>query len=289
MGPRFFWIIVKIDIMQKRHKQGFTLIELLVVIAIIALLLSVLMPSLQKVKEQARAVIDRANQHQWGIMYSLYAEDNKQSLPVGWNGGTMWMVDFLVYSDGENEIFLCPSAKKFLSKKQDIWVAGEFTAWGIYGDGAYPVPNWGKEGQYGSYGINAWTHNPLDIGVPGTYDTPEEMRSRYWRKVTKASRAETIPLLGGCMWDGAGPSEYDAPPENQGVQEPGSNMSIFCLDRHNGGPNMLFMDTSARKIGLRELWTLKWHREYDTRGIYTKAGGATRESWPEWMRGYEDY
>lgn len=271
--------------MQNRHKQGFTLIELLVVISIIALLLSILMPALKKVKEQARAVVCKANLHQWGLMYSLYAEDNKQSLPVGWNGGTMWMTDLLVYYDGVNDLCLCPTAKKLLSRSSSIWTPGEFTAWGMYGDGT-AVPYWGEEGMYGSYGANAWGHNPLDVG--GIYDYGPAVRGFFWRNMMRINRAETVPLLGGCMWEGTDPTEFDPPPKNQGVQGDGS-MGQFCLDRHNGGPNMLFMDTSARKVGLKELWTLKWHREYDTRGMYTEAGGATRESWPDWMEKYKDY
>ncbi len=267
--------------MQNRRKQGFTLIELLVVISIIALLLSILMPALQKVKEQARAVICKANLHQWGIMYFLYAENHNQSLPVGWNGGTMWMTDLLTYYEGVNDLCLCPSAKQFLSRKTDIWAAGEFTAWGKYGDGAYPVPAWGQEGMYGSYGANGWGHNPLDVGVADTYDIPAAMRGNFWRKMVNVSRAETVPLLGGCMWDGTEPTEIDAPPASQGEQMAGSGMSIFCLDRHNGGSNMLFMDTSAREVGLKELWRLRWHRQWDR--------SLVNVTWPDWMNKYKDY
>ena len=50
-------------------KRGFTLIELLVVIAIIAMLLSILTPSLNKVKKIARSVICRSNLRQWGTAF----------------------------------------------------------------------------------------------------------------------------------------------------------------------------------------------------------------------------
>lgn len=67
-------------------KKGFTLIELLVVIAIIALLLSILMPSLNKIKISARRVICRTNLHQWGLAFNGYeaANDGKNCSAFGY-------------------------------------------------------------------------------------------------------------------------------------------------------------------------------------------------------------
>ena len=67
-----------------------------------------------------------------------------------------------------------------------------------------------------------------------------------------------------------------------------NEMDLFCIDRH-GGVNVLFMDWSVRKVGLKELWTLKWHRRYITEGPWTKAGGAVASDWPAWMRPFKDY
>jgi len=49
------------------ESKGFTLIELLIVIAIIALLMAVLMPALQRVRTQAKAVACQSSLHQWAI------------------------------------------------------------------------------------------------------------------------------------------------------------------------------------------------------------------------------
>ena len=66
-------------------------------------------------------------------------------------------------------------------------------------------------------------------------------------------------------------------------------MNHFCIDRHNGFCNLVFMDWSVRHVGLKELWTLKWNRAFDTNGVWTKAGGALPEDWPAWLRLYKDY
>jgi hypothetical protein len=42
-------------------------------------------------------------------------------------------------------------------------------------------------------------------------------------------------------------------------------------------------------VGLKELWTLKWHRSFNTAGPWTKAGGVSPEDWPEWIRPFKDY
>ena len=57
-------------------KKAFTLIKLLVVIAIIAILMGILMPALQSVREQGRMVACQSNLRQWGLIFAMYMEEN---------------------------------------------------------------------------------------------------------------------------------------------------------------------------------------------------------------------
>jgi prepilin-type processing-associated H-X9-DG protein len=61
------------------------------------------------------------------------------------------------------------------------------------------------------------------------------------------------------------------------------------VTRHEGFVNGAFLDWSVRRIGLKELWKLKWSRDFDTNGPWTLAGGVKPDQWPAWMRGMKDY
>ena len=77
--------------------RGFTLIELLVVIAIIALLVSILLPSLNKAKGLAKQAVCISNMRQWGQATFIYMQDHGGAFPLfhdrygdGWHVWTFW-------------------------------------------------------------------------------------------------------------------------------------------------------------------------------------------------------
>lgn len=71
-------------------KRLFTLIELLVVIAIIAILAAMLLPALAKAREKARSISCTSNLKQIGVATTMYLDDNSETLPNMYWGGSSW-------------------------------------------------------------------------------------------------------------------------------------------------------------------------------------------------------
>jgi prepilin-type N-terminal cleavage/methylation domain-containing protein/prepilin-type processing-associated H-X9-DG protein len=270
------------------RQKGFTLIELLVVIAIVALLLSVMMPALKKAKQKAQAVVCSSNLKQFGILFAMYASDNEERFCDGGdNGGEDWPNFLRPYYDLA-DIRCCPIASK-IKNDPAVWGMGSTTEpWGPWPD---PALYWQYPGDYGSYGINIWICW-MDGG--GIWTDGLAYADDYWGKTTGFTgvSANAVPILSDSAWCGlwveaGGPI---TPPPEPDVFD--SSIANFVINRHNGHVNMLFADFTVRKVGLKELWTLKWHRSFNTANEWTIAGGVGRaggQDWPQWMQGFKDY
>jgi prepilin-type N-terminal cleavage/methylation domain-containing protein len=283
-------------------RTGFTLIELLVVIAIIALLMAALLPALQGARKRARAVACQSNLRQWGTTLDLYTQEHEGRFPTDSSGGAgIWFLRgvFLSKDDpnadpsslhhfGTKEIALCPMAVKpgsfpfgsgaDLGSAQGrvTGTAGStFEAWEI----TSPAPAF-----RGSYGYNSWLFS-------GFSWPPRIVRGRSFflePDFLSLKGGAEVPVILDAIFLWGAPRGWDDPPRDEHV--PGAfSMRTFCINRHSGCLNGLFLDWSVRKIGPKEIWTLRWYDQFDRAGRWTKAGGVKPEDWPKWMRGFKDY
>jgi prepilin-type N-terminal cleavage/methylation domain-containing protein len=260
-------------------QKAFTLIELLVVIAIIAVLMSILMPAINRVKKQAKTIACQASLHQWALFWSMYTSDYDGKFFDEMGGESTTSVDrwpqVLEPLYKSVKMRLCPVA----TKTQAEGGINPFMAW-YTSDTVGGVTTERK----GSYGLNEWLSNHNSGGYSGN----------YWKNVN-AKPANNIPVFLDCAWYDVWvfhdnqPPLYDGDLTNGNGRGPPGEMKRVCLNRHDGFVDCLFLDWSIRKVGLKELWTLNWHKTFNTRNTHTKAGGVWPTDWPLWMRRFKDY
>jgi len=153
-------------------RSAFTLIELLVVIAIIAILVSVLMPSLAKSRDLAREAACKMNQHSIYLAVRMYGADNRSSPPYAASlefhliGQYGFYGDFSPLPDGEKDgLHLLPVK---LAGYMDVFSPGWF------------CPGWPIDKPYypggGSYFIRGYPPSPFAPVGPWWGTEPWDMR-----------------------------------------------------------------------------------------------------------------
>ncbi len=260
--------------------MGFTLIELLVVISIIALLVGILLPALGAARRTAMAMKCASNQKQMGTAWFAYAVDHEGAAVGSWQSyvhpvhlggaglpGKHWYVDLYPYYSTSIGILECPVAPEpnpqFASAPAGTLVPGG-AAYAWYESGQFSVPL-----NYGGFGYNNWLEK-VTPGVANAAINAAGGRAEDYRLdmgIDELVATSETPLFGDSAWADTGwpletnplPPNYISPYNSTGA----GYLERMCVDRHNEAINVTFLDGSARRIRILDLWSLKWHAKWD--------------------------
>jgi hypothetical protein len=129
---------------------------------------------------------------------------------------------------------------------------------------------------YGSYGVNEWVEVP---GPPGALVCSKD--PQWFWKTPDVKGASRIPLFADCWFFGGWPDPEDSAPvsDSRDARLPGDtdSMGRFCIDRHHAAINMVMLDYSVKKVGLKALWLQRWSKEFDLHKP------PLTPPWPAWM------
>ncbi len=203
---------------KKQFSREFTLIELLVVIAIIAILASMLLPSLGRARDMARSSACQGNFKQIGVLVSSYIDDTGGWLPAcGTSGHNYW------------RFLLAPYLGMNVTSVADKKLATS----------VFRCPSWVNQSIVGSCNQSGYCWNSTYLGrIDSAWAVPMVKLS----KVPKPS--ETIAAGDSTDWvSNTAPGEWDM----ETLYTPG-NASMFTPDkypvgdRHMKGINFLWVD-----------------------------------------------
>jgi prepilin-type processing-associated H-X9-DG protein/prepilin-type N-terminal cleavage/methylation domain-containing protein len=209
--------------------KGFTLVELLVVISIIAMLIGILLPALNKARQQAKKLICTSNMRQVGIAAQAYIIDSENRLPPSschiTNPDQYWLRVLSKYT-GEQLLFHCPSDK-----------SKNFVDWNK------PL-NEQQDKRYSSFAVNALL-DPVCF--------------RYGGNMNRYNRVDSIRRPMYCIWISEAPdtenfqlADHIHPESWEGSVEYAKK--FIAWDRHMGKSNYLFVDGHVENLKFEETY-----------------------------------
>ncbi len=243
-----------------KRKSAFTLIELLVVIAIIALLISILVPSLSRARQAAKAAVCGSNVR--GIMQALYlyAGDHRDQLVSAGlahgashgNEQAAW-INTLKHDYGENTLIArCPQDE---SQHWEIPIAPPPSS--SEGGGDTPKDGWKPILRRTSYGTNYYIAGK--VAGKGPYN----LLGMIKRPTTTIFMVELVEVGPFATSDHVHPENWWSNPRKLAVQE-------MALDRHNKRANYSFFDGHVSTHAFEETYAIDNQRSGRRTGIVWK-------------------
>lgn len=222
-----------------KRPHGFTLIELLVVVAIISILAAMLLPSLQRAKDAAKAAQCMSNLRQVGIAAFSYAADWNDHSP-NWGDslvvmtsaadfpGGRWLDQVFAYCQNNIKVLQCPSQTR-------LWNDPSSSLYGYRMAAPYVTPKYAP-----GYGISMQAGTSLStnsiyrlVGIPIS-------------KVANPARKVWFADSGWFRWATGSPNlDYDGYTsyfDSRGANFTSNSINQLPSRRHRGGANFLFFD-----------------------------------------------
>jgi len=252
-----------------RPTHGFTLIELLVVVAIISILAAMLLPSLQRAKESAKAAHCMSNLRQVGIAALSYADDWDGHTPNTGNSQVVmanpsqypegrWLDQVFLYSQKNVSVLQCPS-------QQTLWSS------------SYRMVSPYKTPKYAAGYAISWimggkmsTAN-LNVGIPLS-------------RVVNPARKVWFADSGWFRWGTGSPNTdveaYSSHIESRGANFTSASGNQLPSRRHRDGSNFLFVDGHVEWMKMVNAvpWNLTSAGQ-DPDPPYLYFSGSFREMW----------
>jgi len=253
-----------------KYRRAFTLIELLVVVAIIAVLIAILLPSLNKARKLSRSTICGTNEKYLITSYRLFFADQGaivsttghsnngtgawdyqllgqqgQGKKLDGSVGPLTAADYYTNNGRGGNLDRprwCPESSTARRSAAERSVGNASLAWDCrVGDGG---------GSTGSYAMNNWVYKATGAQASNYYDL-------------KNAKAESeIPVFVDGAWHNIIPYETDLPSidlSNPEGRPANTNLTDTFLDRHVRAVNVAFWDSHVERVKLENLSIIKWH------------------------------